>query len=415
MVDISTMNRRHFTLTFSKAAFGLVAAGMLASAWAATSPSSATKKDETGFQTSVPNAILIEAESGTVLYEKNADQLVAPASLAKLMTAEVVFNEIKDGNIKLDEEFIVSENAWRKGGAPSGGSTMFAPIHSKISVENLLKGVIIQSGNDACIALAEGIAGNEGAFARLMNGRAREIGLEKSNFTNSAGLPDPEMRVTVRELAKLSQHLIASYPEFYKWYNEREFTWNKIRQQNRNPLLTMNIGADGLKTGFTSEAGYNLVGSAVQNNLRLIVVVAGAKTANERADEARRLLNFGFTGFESRLLFAEGQTVGDARLHGGERRYVPLVAAGNRPVRLMVPKNAPERILARIVYRGPVSAPVEKGKRIGVLKVWRGEKVALEVPLEAAENVDEGSLTRRAFDAASELVGGMLRAGIKKL
>lgn len=409
------MNRLHFTLTLSKVAAALAMAGTLASAWAAQNPSSATKKDEAGFQTSVPSAILIEAESGTVLYEKNADQLVAPASLAKLMTAEVVFNEIKDGNIKLDEEFIISENAWRKGGAPSGGSTMFAPIHSRIKVSDLLQGVIIQSGNDACIALAEGIAGNEASFARLMNGRARELGLTKSNFTNSAGLPDPDMRVTVRELAKLAQHLIATYPEFYKWYGEREFTWNKIRQQNRNPLLAMNIGADGLKTGFTNEAGYNLVGSAVQNDLRLIVVVAGAKTANERADEARKLLNWGFTGFESRVLFAEGQTIGDARLHGGESRYVPLVAAGKRPVRLMVPKNSPERVLARIVYRGPVPAPVEKGKRIGVLKVWRGENVALEVPLEAAENVEEGSLTRRAFDAASELFGGMVRAGIRKL
>jgi len=413
--DIFMMNRRSFSLTLSKAAVALAAAGILASAWAAPNPSSATKKDDAGFQTSVPTAILIEAESGTVLYEKNADQLVAPASLAKLMTSEVVFNEIKEGNLKLDEEFVISENAWRRGGAPSGGSTMFAPIHSRIKVSDLLQGVIIQSGNDACIALAEGIAGNEASFARLMNGRARELGLDKSNFTNSAGLPDPDMRVTVRELAKLSQHLIATYPEFYKWYSEREFTWNKIRQQNRNPLLAMNIGADGLKTGFTNEAGYNLVGSAVQNNLRLIVVVAGAKTANERADEARKLLNFGFTGFESRLLFAEGQSIGDARLYGGESRYVPLVASGNKAVRLMVPKNSGERILARIVYRGPVSAPVEKGKQIGVLKVWRGENVALEVPLEAAENVDEGSLTRRAFDAVAELFGGMVRAGIKKL
>jgi D-alanyl-D-alanine carboxypeptidase (penicillin-binding protein 5/6) len=410
------MNRRHFTLTASKVVAVLAATGLLAQAWAASNPASATKKDEVvGFQTTVPTAILIEAETGTVLFEKNADQLVAPASLTKLMTAEVVFNEIREGNLKLDEEFIVSENAWRKGGAPSGGSTMFAPIHSRIKVADLLQGVIIQSGNDACIALAEGIAGNEGAFARLMNGRARELGLEKSNFTNAAGLPDPDMRVTVRELAKLSQHLIATYPEFYKWYGERDFTWNKIRQQNRNPLLAMNIGADGLKTGFTNEAGYNLVGSAVQNDLRLIVVVAGAKTANERADEARRLLNFGFTGFESRLLFAEGQNVGDARLYGGESRYVPLVAAGNKAVRLMVPKNSPERILARIVYRGPVAAPIEKGQKIGALKVWRGDNVALEVPLEAADTVPEGSLTRRAFDAMAEMFGGIFRAGIKKL
>ena len=240
----------------------------------------------------------MEAESGAVLFEKNADQLVAPASLAKLMTTEVVFNEIKEGNIKLDEEFVVSANAWRKGGAPSGGSTMFAAIHSRIKVEDLLQGVIIQSGNDACIVLAEGIAGNEAGFSRMMNARARELGLTKSNFTNSAGLPDPDMRVTVRELGKLAAHIITTYPDLYRWYGEREFTWNKIRQQNRNPLLTMNIGADGLKTGYTSEAGYGLVGSAVNNGLRLIVVVNGMKSANERADDAKKLLNWGFNGFE---------------------------------------------------------------------------------------------------------------------
>ena len=280
------------------------------------------KAKDDGFQTAAPTAILIEAESGTVLFEKNADQLVAPASLAKLMTAETVFNEVKEGNIKLDEEFIVSEDAWRKGGAPSGGSTMFAPIHSRIKVSDLLQGAIIQSGNDACIALAEGIAGNEDSFVRLMNGRARELGMTESNFTNSTGLPDPDQRVTVRELAKLARHIIYTYPEFYKWYSEKEFTWNKIRQQNRNPLLAMNIGADGLKTGFTNEAGYGLVGSAVQNDMRLIVVVNGLKTANDRADEARRLLNFGFNGFESRVLFDEGQRVGEARVFGGKERYV---------------------------------------------------------------------------------------------
>jgi len=371
-------------------------------------------KDE-GFQTAAPYAILIEAESGTVLFEKGADTLVAPASLAKLMTAETVFNEIKEGNVKLDEEFVVSENAWRRGGAPSGGSTMFAPIHSRVTVSDLLHGAIIQSGNDACITLAEGIAGNEASFVRLMNGRARELGLTQSNFTNSTGLPDPEQRVTVRELAKLARHIIYTYPEFYKWYGERDFTFNKIRQQNRNPLLAMNIGADGLKTGFTNESGYGLVGSAVQNGLRLIVVVNGLKTANERADEARKLLNFGFNGFESRVLFAEGQQIGDARVFGGEQRYVPLEAAGKKPIRLMVPKNMTDRIIARVVYRGPVRVPVAKGQEIGVLKVWRGDTIALEVPLQAAEAVEGGPLHRRAMDGLSELFGGWFRAGLQKL
>ncbi len=379
----------------------------------AANPVSGPKKEDGGFQTAAPNAILIEAESGTVLLEKNADQLVAPASLAKLMTAEVVFNEIKEGNLALDEEFIVSENAWRKGGAPSHGSTMFAAIHSRVKVEDLLHGVIIQSGNDACIALAEGIAGNESEFARLMNGRANEIGLTKSNFTNPTGLPDPDMRMTARELAMLARHIIATYPEFYPWYGEREFTWNKIRQQNRNPLLAMNIGADGMKTGYTKEAGYNLVGSALQNGLRLIVVVTGLRSEKERADEAKRLLEWGFHGFDSRLLFAEGQFVGEAKVYGGETGRVALI--GPKAIGLMVPRNSNEKIIARIVYSGPVPAPVEKGRPVGVLKVWRGDIVALEVPLRAAESVGVGSMSQRAFDAATEFVVGLFRAGAKRL
>ncbi len=391
----------------------LVALALAGGVAFAANPVSGPKKEDGGFQTAAPNAILIEAESGTVLLEKNADQLVAPASLAKLMTAEVVFNEIKEGNLALDEEFIVSENAWRKGGAPSHGSTMFAAIHSRVKVEDLLHGVIIQSGNDACIALAEGIAGNETEFARLMNGRANEIGLTKSNFTNPTGLPDPDMRVTARELAMLARHIIATYPEFYPWYGEREFTWNKIRQQNRNPLLAMNIGADGMKTGYTKEAGYNLVGSALQNGLRLIVVVTGLKSEKERADEAKRLLEWGFHGFDSRLLFAEGQFVGEAKVYGGEKGRVTLI--GPKAIGLMVPRNSNEKIIARIVYSGPVPAPVEKGRPVGVLKVWRGDIVALEVPLQAAESVGAGSMSQRAFDAATEFMVGLFRAGAKRL
>jgi D-alanyl-D-alanine carboxypeptidase (penicillin-binding protein 5/6) len=398
------------------AAAAFAVSGILSTVMAAPATIAGGKtKDDAGFQTAAPYAILIEAETGAVLFEKAADTLVAPASLAKLMTAETVFNEIREGNVKIDEEFVVSERAWRKGGAPSGGSTMFAAIHSRIKVSDLLQGAIIQSGNDACIVLAEGIAGNEEDFARLMNGRARELGLTMSNFTNSTGLPDPEQRVTPRELARLARHIIRTYPEYYKWYGEKEFTWNKIRQQNRNPLLAMNIGADGMKTGFTNEAGYGLVGSAVQNDLRLIVVVNGLKSANERADEARRLLNFGFNGFESRLLFGEGQQVGEARLFGGEQRYVPLQAVGGREIRLMVPKNSSERVLARVVYRGPVRVPVKEGAQIATLKVWRGENIALEVPLEAVQSVEAGSLQRRALDAVSELFGGWFRAGLKKL
>lgn len=375
-------------------------------------PGHAQKPSE-GYQTAAPYAILIDAESGTVLFEKAADQLIYPASLSKLMTAEYVFNEVKQGRLSLDAEFVISENAWRKGGAPSRGSTMYAEIHSRVSVENLLKSVVIQSGNDASIALAEGIAGNEEAFAGLLTRRARELGLAKSTFANATGLHDPNHRVTARELAKLAQHIIRTYPDFYKYYGEREFSWNKIRQLNRNPLLKVEMGADGLKTGYTKEAGYGLVGSAVQNGLRLIVVVSGLKTAKEREEEGRKLLEWGFKGFETRSLFAEGETVGEAKVFGGDKGRVALTGVGT--IRILVPRGGNDKILARIIYTGPVPAPIEKGQRIGRLKVWRGETVALEVPLQAGESVGSGTLSQRAFDAATELVIQLFRAGAERL
>jgi D-alanyl-D-alanine carboxypeptidase (penicillin-binding protein 5/6) len=364
-------------------------------------------------QTTVPHAILIEAESGAVLFQKQADALVAPASLAKLMTVEVVFDQLKLGNIALTDEFVISENAWRKGGAPSGGSTMYAAIHSRVKVEDLLQGAIIQSGNDACIALAEGIAGNEANFTRLMNDRARELGLTQSHFTNSPGLTDRDMRVTPRDLAVLARHIVLTYPEYYRWYSEREFTWNKIRQQNRNPLLGTVTGADGMKTGYTQEAGYNLVGSAVQNGFRLIVVVTGAKTPKERADEAKKLLEWGFKNFDFRLLFAEGQHVAEAKVYGGTQGRVPVVAKG--VVKVMVQRGAGERISAKMIYTGPVKAPVREGQQIGTLQVSRADLKALEVPLFAAEEVEVGSTSQRAFDAASEIVINLFRAAASRL
>ena len=348
-----------------------------------------------------------------MLYEKAADQPVFPASLAKLMTVATVFDQLTLGNISLDDEFVISENAWRKGGAPSHGSTMYAAIHSRVKISDLLQGVIIQSGNDACIALAEGISGNEADFARLMNDRAREIGLTQSYFTNPDGLPDPAMKVTPRELAQLTQHIIQTYPQYYKWFGEREFTWNKIRQQNRNPLLASVNGADGLKTGFTKEAGYNLVGSAVQNGLRLIVVITGAKDAKERADEAKKLLEWGFRSFETRVIFAQGETVGEAKLYGGDKGRVPL--SGKGEIKMMVARAGGDKITAKMLYTGPVKAPVKQGQEIGKLQVWRNDQIALEVPLQAAEDVGAGSTTQRAFDAATELVINLFRSGAGRL
>ena len=398
-------------ITFVTRAPAILLVGLMAFAIAA--PNAWAQKKEEGFQTAAPHAILVEADSGTILYEKAADQLNYPASLSKLMTLEVVYHALRQGRIKPEDEFVVSENAWRKGGAPSRGSAMYAALHSRVPVRDLIKGVVIQSGNDACIVLAEGIAGNEQKFAELMNQRARELGLSKSVFANPTGLHDPNMKVTARELAMLARHIIQTYPDYYRDFGEAEFTWNKIRQFNRNPLLKMNVGADGLKTGFTKEAGYGLVGSAVQSGMRLIVVVMGLKSEKERADEARKLLDFGFRGFESRPLFAEGQTIGEAKVFGGEKGRVPLVGSG--VIRLMVPRGGNDKIIARIVYTGPVPAPVARGQPIGKLKIWRGETMALEVPLQAGEDVGPGNLSQRAFDAVSEMVIGLFRAGAQRL
>jgi len=330
------------------------------------------------------------------------------------MTAEVVFNAVKKGDIKLTDEYRISENAWRRGGAPSGGSTMFAAINSKVSVDDLLHGAIIQSGNDACIALAEAMAGNERIFAAdFMTKRARELGLTRSTFANSSGLPDPGNKMTVRELGILARHIILDFPEFYKLFGEKEFTWNKIRQPNRNPLLNSMEGADGLKTGYTKEGGYGMVGSAVQNGLRLIVVVNGLEDSDDRAAEAKKLLEWGFRNFEARTLFAADQAVGYAKVFGGDSRSVKL--ASPEPIKVMVQRNGTDKLVARIVYTGPVRAPVQPGQRIGVLKVWRGSNIAMEAPLVAAEPVATGSTTRRAIDGASELVIGLFRAGAEKL
>ena len=358
-----------------------------------------------------PQAIVMDAETGAVLYARNADELIPPASMSKLMLLVMMFMALKSGELKPDTEFLMSEYAWRTGGAPSRTSSMFAPINSRVRVEDLLRGVIIQSGNDSCIALAEGIARSEDKFAALMTARAREIGLSKSTFGNSTGLPNPRQLMTARELGRLARHIIQTYPDFYKIYGEREFTFNKIRQFNRNPLLPLNIGADGLKTGFTREAGYGLVGSAVQNDLRLIVVVNGLKSEKERSDEARKLLEWGFNTFQANTLFADGQVIAHAKVYGSGS--VPLVAG--RDVKLMVPRGVRERILARVVYTGPVRPPVREGQRIGTLKVWRGELLALEVPLQAAEPVQQGTLPRRALDAVTELFYGLFRAGIQRL
>jgi len=359
------------------------------------------------FETKAPHAFMIDAETGTILFAKEADTLTPPASLAKLMTMAVVFNAIKSGQYSMDDAFQVSENAWRTGGANSGGSTMFAKLNSSIRIEDLIQGVIVQSANDGCIVLAEGIAGSEGNFAGLMTQRARQLGLEKSTFKNSTGLPAEGQVVTMRELVKLAMHIWRTYPEFYKYYSQPEFTWNGITQRNRNPLLAMDIGADGMKTGYTEESGYGLVGSVARGDKRVFAAMNGMKTDRERAEEARKLLEWGMRAFQKVELFAAGETVGEASVYGGAKGGVALRAQG--PIWILVPVGDPDRLSARIVYQGPVLAPVEENTPIGALKVWVGDTLTQETPLFAAESVPEGALHERALDAVGELAIGWLR------
>jgi D-alanyl-D-alanine carboxypeptidase (penicillin-binding protein 5/6) len=416
---LSTLRLHRPVVTRGRLMRGLIATAILATlGWsgvlsAANNSVQGAKKEEAGFDGDAPTAILIEATSGSVLFEKNADELRAPSSMMKLMTAEVVFHAIKQGDIKLTDEYRVSENAWRKGGAPAGGSTMFAAINSKIAVDDLLHGAIIQSGNDSCMVLAEGIAGNERAFADMMTKRAREIGLARSTFANSNGLPDPGNKMTVRELATLARYIILTYPEFYKLFGEKEFTWNKIRQSNRNPLLNSLEGADGLKTGFTKEGGYGMVGSAVQNGVRLIVAINGLEDPDDRAGEAKKMLEWGFRNFEVRTVFSADQTIGYAKVFGGDSRSVAL--SSHEPVKVMVQKNGSDKLIARIVYSGPVRAPVDAGQKVGAVRVWRGSNIAVETPVYTTQTIGRGSTIRRAIDGATELAIGLFRAGAEKL
>jgi serine-type D-Ala-D-Ala carboxypeptidase (penicillin-binding protein 5/6) len=358
------------------------------------------------FSTSAKQAVLIDADTGTLLFSKDGDSPFPPASLAKLMTMEVVFNALKNGGLKMTDTFHVSENAWRTGGANSGGSTMFAELNSEIALEDLIRGVIIQSANDGCIIIAEGMAGSELAFAGLMNERARKIGLTNSHFTNSTGLPDELQYVTAHDLAKLAKHIIRNYPEYYKYYSETEFTWNNIAQRNRNPLLGMGIGADGMKTGYTEASGYAIVGTVKRGEQRLIAVLSGMASQRERAEEARKLLDWGSRAFQRMTLFDEDEIIGEASVYGGEKSSVGVSGEGS--VEIYVPIGFRDRMRARIYYYGPLIPPVEQGDEIATLKVWIGDNLSQETPLYAAETVYQGGLRRRSVDALKELLIGWI-------
>jgi D-alanyl-D-alanine carboxypeptidase (penicillin-binding protein 5/6) len=367
---------------------------------ATTLPTAAT------FDTTAPYAILIDYDTGTVLYQKNADEPMEPASMAKLMTLAVVFDQIKSGRISLDDQFFISEHAWRDGGAASGSSTMFAKVNSKVPVLDLLYGVIVQSGNDAAIALAEGIAGSEATFANMENQLSAKLGLTGSHWTNASGLPDPEMHTTARDLANLARYLIKTYPEYYHIFSEKEFTWNKIKQPNRNALLELGIGVDGLKTGHSEEAGYGSVISTTDGGRRLIGVIHGLKTMAERTEEGRKLLTWGARSFEEVSAFPKGKVVGYANVYGGQSPSVGLV--GQDDIDLYIPKGQNNCPTAAISYTGPLRPPVQQGDKVAELDVMCAGQLIQTVPLYAADTVEEGGLVAKAVAALKQLALGWL-------
>jgi serine-type D-Ala-D-Ala carboxypeptidase (penicillin-binding protein 5/6) len=362
-------------------------------------------QDIVPYETSAPEAILIDANSGAVFFEKNADELIPPASMSKLMTLTLVMEALKAGKLKLDQEVLVSEDAWRRGGSSSGGSTMYAEINSRVKVVDLMHGAMIQSANDACIALAEALAGSESAFAQRMTERGRELGLQKATFRNSTGLPDPEHLMSVRDLTILARHIINDFPEYYKFYSEPEFTWNNITQQNRNPLLKDYPGADGVKTGYTKESGYGLVGSAVRDGRRLLMVITGLKSINERKEEAQKLLDWGFRQFKPIDVYAAGETVSKARVWGGKERWVNLVT--KKDVRLALSQAEQDKIEVKLNYSGPLMAPVKPGQPVGIVRFMIDGKAVAEVPVETASAVDaEDSMWSKSLDSIAIMVFG---------
>jgi D-alanyl-D-alanine carboxypeptidase (penicillin-binding protein 5/6) len=337
--------------------------------------------------------IIKDFNSGRIISEQDSDTPVDPASITKLMTAYVVFKELRSGNIALGDMVTVSEKAWR-----TPGSRMFIEVGKQVSVEDLLKGMIIQSGNDATVALAEYIAGSEETFAALMNRHAEEIGLRGSHFTNSTGLPDPEHYMTARDIARITELLIAEFSDYYKWYSQKEFTFNEITQYNRNKLLWRDDSVDGVKTGHTESAGYCLVTSAVKDNMRLITVVLGTKSENARADASQALLNYGFRFFETHKLYDAGASLTTTRIWKGATDSIPLGLNG--PLYVTIPRGQYKSLDASMTIDNQIIAPVTRGQRLGKVQVQLGDELITEHELVALQGVDEGSIWQRIIDEA---------------
>ncbi len=358
------------------------------------------------FESKAPRAILVDLESGATLYRRAESDPFEPAAMAKMMTMAVVFDDLKSGAITLDQTFPVSENAWRNGGAPSRGATMFAALKSAVPVADLLRGAIVQTGNDACLILAEGIAGSEAAFVGRMNEKAAALGLKGTKFRNVTGFADPEQKTTVADLARIANYLVTAHPDLYRIYSEPDFTWNKIYQRNRNPLLAAGIGVDGLSTGYSETAGFGLTASALRDGHRMTAVVSGLPTDKARAEEVTRLFDYADTAFERIRFFEAGETIGDARVYGGAAGTVAL--ATTSPLDVLLVRGARDRIRARVVYSGPLLAPVAKGQAVGSVRVYVGDDLLVEKPVVTMADVAAGSMQGRAFDAVGELLTGWL-------
>jgi D-alanyl-D-alanine carboxypeptidase (penicillin-binding protein 5/6) len=349
------------------------------------------------FDTIARQALIIDAETDAVLLEKHADERMAPSSMLKLMTLYIIFDMLKRGRLQLKQELPISERAWKM-----QGSKMFVQIGTQVPVEALLRGVIVQSGNDATVALAKGVAGSEAQFVELMTAKARELGLKDSTFRNSTGWPDPEQRVSSRDLAKLARRLIIDFPEYYPLFNERSFTWNGITQENRNTLLTRVPGGDGLKTGHTEEAGFGIVASAKRGNRRLIMVVNGLPSMKARGEEGERLLEWGFREFDNITLFKAGEVIEEVPVYLGTRPGVPLV--GGRDVIVTVPRNWQETMQAKLRYKAPIPAPVLKGQELGRLEISGRGVPNLSLPLLAGADVEKRGMLGRI----PAVIGGFL-------
>jgi len=360
---------------------------------------SAAASAATGIDTQARNAIIVDYETGATLLDKGADQRMPPASMSKIMTAYVVYDALKKGKLSLEDVLPVSEKAWK-----TGGSKTFVPYPGRVKVEDLIRGMIVQSGNDACIVLAEGIAGSEAAFVQMMNDKAKELGLEHSHFANVSGLPDPDEYVTARDLALLARRLITDFPEYYHYDAEKEFTFNGIKQGNRNPLLYKDLGADGMKTGHTDEAGYSLTASAIRDGRRIIMVLGGLSTGKARATESERLLEWAFREFNDYRLAKAGESMDQADVWLGEQAKVPVTT--QRDVVVTLPRAARRGMKVTAHYDGPAHAPVAKGQVVGKLIVTAEGVDPVEFPLVAAQPVERLGTFGRVAVAAAYLVWG---------